>query len=551
MAKKTGGEAVVEAIVAEGIEMVFGNPGDHVLDIYDALRDEQRVRHILVMHESTAAFMAEGYGRLTGKPGVCIFTAGPGATNSVTGVAQALASASPMVHISGAVPSGARGEDIHTLFDLRGLARLFEPITKRSIYVERVEDIPQALAEAFQVACMGRPGPVHVEAPRDVLSASAELPPYAPRGAHRPAIPLDTVQQVARLLAEAKAPVIYAGRDVLRYHAAAELRELVERTQIPLVEAARDRGMLPDDHPMYAGFKVGWMTHPAAEYVMEGADLVFAIGVLLGSGYTSFLHEKRATLIDVEAEENPLAGSVDRRIAAAGDIKLFLADLLEACDRHTWSEDEGRAARLAALKAEFNQQLEDSYHPDASPIHPGYLMRVLRECLDHDAIVTRDSGTNNLVTRRYMPVFTPNSSLGPDWYTGMGCSLPYAMVSKLLFPKRQVVCTVGDAGFLMSYSDFPTVVREGLNIVVVVENNGGLGAVHMIQEARFGGRTFATDTLVPDLATYARSCGAEGYRVERPEELRGKLERALYCGRPAIVDVNTERRVMLPLWQHT
>jgi len=349
-----------------------------------------------------------------------------------------------MVHICGAVPSGSRGEDIHTVFHPRGLAQLFEPVTKQSTYVERVEDCPRAIAEAFQVACSGRPGPVHVEVPLDVLSSSAELPQYVPREANRPAIPPETVQEVARLLAQARAPVIYAGRDVLRYHASAELRKLVDQTEVPLVEAARERGMLPDDHPLYAGFKVGWMIHPAAEGIMEDADLVLAVGVLLGSPYTSFLREKGTRLIDVEVEENPLAASFERTIAAVGDIKRFLVELTVACERYTWSPDEERMARMAALRGEFNQQLEDSYHPDASPIHPGYLMRVLGECMDRDAIVTKDSGTNNLVTRRYMPMFTPNSSLGPDWYTGMGCSLPYAMVSKLLFPKRQVVCTVGD-----------------------------------------------------------------------------------------------------------
>lgn len=549
MATKTGGEAVVEAIVTEGIEVVFGNPGVHVLDIYDALRDERRVRHICVNHEATAAFMAEGYGRLAGKPGVCVVTAGPGATNSATGVAQALVSASPMVHISGTVPSGARGELTHTLFDPRALARFFEPITKRSIYVERLEECPEALAEAFQLARSGRPGPVHVELPLDVLSASAELPPYVPRAPARQAIPPETAHEVARLLAGAKAPVIYAGRDVLRCHASAELRELVERTHIPLVEATRDRGTLPDDHPLYAGFKVGWMTHPAADDILEGADLVLAIGVLLGSTYTSFLQAKGRTLIDVELEENPLAKPFDRRIAAVGDIKPFLANLIGACARYTWPTEEPLTERLAALRDGYNQQLEDSYHPGASPIHPGYLMRVLRECLERDAVVTVDSGTNSVVARRYMPIYTPNSSLGTDWYASMGCSLAYAMVSRLLFPKRQVVCVVGDAGFLMSYADFPTAVREGLNIVVVVENNGGLGAIHMLQEANFSGRTFQTDTLVPDLAAYARCCGAEGYRVESPEELRGALEDAFRCGKPAIVDVNTERNVPLPLWK--
>ncbi len=549
MTRKTGGEAVVEAIVAEGIEAVFGNPGDHVLGIYDALRHEPRVRHILVMHECTAAFMAEGYGRLTGKPGVCIFTAGPGATNSVTGVAQALVSASPMVHISGAVPSGSRGEDVHTLFDPRALARLFEQVTKRSFYAERLEKVPELLAEAFQLASSGRPGPVHVEIPLDFVGESAELPPYVRRGPERRAIPAEVAGEVARLLAQARAPVIYAGRDVLRCQAWSELRKLIEFTNIPLVEAARDHGMLPDDHPLYAGFNVGWLIHPAAQEVLEGADVVFAIGVFLGSEYTHFLQAQGGTLIAVESEENPLAGSFDRRVSAAGDIKLFLADLIEACKGYSWPVDEQLLAGLAARRDEFNQLLEDSYHPDASPIHPGYLMHVLRECMDQDAIVTRDSGTNNLVGRRYLPMYTPNSTHGPDWYTGMGCSLPYAMVSKLLFPERQVVCTVGDGGFLMSYADFPTVVKEGLNIVVIVENNGGLGTVQMLQEAKFDGRTFATEVFTPDLVAYARCCGAEGYRVERPEELRGVLEDALHCGKPAIVDVPTERRVMLPLWE--
>ena len=270
---------------------------------------------------------------------------------------------------------------------------------------------------------------------------------------------------------------------------------------------------------------------------------------MLGSGYTTFLKDKAAKLIDVELEENPLANPFERTIAAAGDIKLFLEHLTVACKEHPWPSNQERLASLERLRGEFEQQLEDTYHPNASPIHPGYIMKVLRECLERDAIITTDSGTNHVALRRYMPMYTPNSSLGPDWFASMGCSLPYAMVSKLLFPNRQVVCTVGDAGFLMSYADFPTAVSESLNIVVLVENNGGLGAIHMLQEARFGGRTFATDIQVPDLAAYARACGAEGYRVEWPQELCEVLKQALACGRTALVDVNTERNVPLPLWQ--
>jgi len=542
------GESVAEALREEGVGTVYSVPGSHIHPIYDGLSHVDGLRFVTVKQEPNASLMADAYGRLTGKPGVCVVTAGPGCLNSMAGVAQAYGAASPLVHISGAVPLKADREAFHGVDDPDFVNDMFGPITKWSVRVQRIEDIPEAMAKAFHIARSGRPGPVHVELPRVsdysefiLQEAPAVLPSYRPIPpvVARPD-PADVERFAKRMLA-ATAPVIAAGKGVIRQRAMHELAELADRLQAPVIFPQDAIGVISEDHPFYAGHFGGIQPHPVCGDVIKRADLILCIGMRMATAEMAALHrsaaDKPTIVVGFDDESDERYVGDDQLVA---DPKLFLDALLERLGNEHRPTDQALANRLAEAKTTMRRNLDEQtapYRGDA-PIYPGLVMEAMNKVLGDDAVVASDVGNCQMWARRYRRIATAESFMQSGVWNAMSFALPTALVAKMEFPKRDVVALAGDGAFLMTIGDLPTAAEYGANIVMVVMNNGTFGQTFMQQQSIYG-HTFGTTFASPDFAAIARACGAEGIRVSDPREVEDALRAGLAAtkDRPALVDV--------------
>ena len=540
------GAAVVEALRAEGVKHVFGLVGSHVLEVYDALADAPDIRHITVKHETTATGMADAYGRLTGKPGIALVTAGPGATNSLTGVAQAYMSASPMVHITGAVPRGASFESFHGVDKDDFLVRMFQEVTKWSISVQRPEDIPHILSRAFAIATSGRPGPVHVEIPQDVLTGDAvEMDAY--ERTEVPAVLLSDsdLSQLADLVRGSRRPVIWAGKGVRATHAHDELRELAELLQAPVIQSGDASGAIPDTHPLSTGQLSLYDRTPLQKALAAESDLILAIGERGATGHADVIFSlTSAPVVGIwlgndgeEADPRSIAGAV------AG-IRAGLNQLLEAIGDQQRQVDEALLLRIErgkdGLRKHIRQQVMHDYGND-KPMHYGAALDALPDLVDVDTIVLGDIGSHNQWTRLLLQSLNRNTYIPEGYWGAMGFGLPAAMAAKLAYPEKKVVTVTGDGCFLMASADFSTAVEAGINPVIIILNDRQYGMIVGMQEGYYG-RKAETDLNGPDFVAFARSFGADGVRVERPEDMRAAIERGLASPTIFVIDAACDYR---------
>ncbi|MGH8635395.1 MAG: thiamine pyrophosphate-binding protein, partial [Burkholderiales bacterium] len=495
------GEAVAEALREEGVERIYSVPGSHVHPIYDGLSRVSSIRMVTCKQESNVSLMADAYGRLTGKPGVCVVTAGPGCINSMAGVAQAYGAASPMVHISGAVPLKADREAFHGVDDPAFIHEMFKKITKWSARVERIEDIPGVMAKAFHIARSGRPGPVHVELPRlsdysefILQEARAVLPAYQalPIQVSKPE-PQD-VDRFAKRLMESRAPVIAAGKGVMRKGAMRELSELSMRLQAPVVFAQDAIGVIPEKHPFFAGHFQHYRSHPLCIEALKRTDLVLGVGLRAGTAELTELRqrapEKQLILIGFDDGPDPRYQGEDQRVA---DPRLFLTALLERLGNYQRPRDEALIRRLAEGKAAIRASLAAQNEPHRSdrPIHPGVLMDAMNALLDDNAVVASDVGNCQMWARTFRRIATPESFMQSGVWNAMSYGLPTAMVAKMEFPGRDVIALAGDGAFLMTIGDLPTAAEYGANILMIVLNDGAFGQTFM-QQTNLYGHTYGT-----------------------------------------------------------
>jgi len=547
------GEAVAEALREEGVERVFSVPGSHIHPIYDGLSRVPSIRFVTCKTEPNTSLMADAYGRLTGKPGVCIVTAGPGGLNSMAGVGQAYGAASPLVHIGGAVPLKADMEAFHGVDDPAFVNDMFRKITKWSARVERIEDIPETMAKAFHIARSGRPGPVHVELPREsdyseyiLQQERAVLPAYRslPTIVTKPD-PAD-VDRCAKRLMESRAPVIAAGKGVIRQGAMRELSELSMKLQAPVVFAQDAIGVIPESHPFFAGHFQHYRSHPLCVEALKHTDLILGIGLRAGTAEMSELRERaperEMILIGFDDAPNNRYQGADQRVA---DPKLFLAALLERMGGYQRPEDEAAIARMAAGKAALRRNIaaQADPHRNDKPIYPGVLMEAMNAALDDDAIVASDVGNCQMWARTYRRIATPESFMQSGVWNAMSYGLPTAIVAKMEFPNRDVVGLAGDGAFLMTIGDLPTAVEYGANILMVVLNDGAFGQTFM-QQTNIYGHTYGTTFQSPHFADIAKACGAEGIRVTEPKDVESALHQALAATktRPALLEVVVAQR---------
>ena len=520
-----GGEAVVEALMSEGVEVVFGIPGVHTLDIYDALYDRPQVRQIVTRHEQGAAFMADGYARASGKVGVVLAITGPGVTNASTGIGQAYADGSPLLVISSEVDSQRKGKgNLHELKDQLGM---LSSITLWNARAESVSEIPRLIHQAMERAWSGWPGPVHVEIPIDVLAAEGEVElTGAAQPPRSPANPADVAKGVELLLAAGQA-VIYAGWGVTVSQASLELIELAERLQAPVLTTPVGKGAMPEDHPLCLG--AGWREGGIVAGIVEQAEVGLAVGTRLGAMETrSWSLPVPGRLIHIDPEPGNIGRGYPTELGLIGDPKRVLRQILDRLGPISRpSHDE----EMATAKAEIVQRLE------ARSPEMRRLIYDLRGAMDRSAILSMDLTIPSYWASTYFPVYEPRTFLNPYNFMALGFGLPAGIGAKIARPDRQVVVICGDGGFMFTAQELATAVKYGLDISIVLFNNDCYGAIRRHQQRRRGGRVIAADLVNPDFVKFAEAFGIKGVRLSSPAELGPALREALQARELRLIEV--------------
>ena len=522
-------ELLVRCLENEGVDLVFGLPGEETLELTDALLGS-RTRFIEARHEQGAAFMADVYGRLSGKAGVCLSTLGPGATNLLTGVADAFLDRAPLVAITGQASLNRRHKESHQYIDVMSM---FKPVTKWSASIPKAEVIPEAVRKAFKIAQTEKPGATHLELPEDVAEEQiGDASQLQPLFVQAPVMPEPSPAQVARAvrtISGAQRPVILAGNGVIRSRAHEAVRQFARRLHIPVLHTFMAKGTLPDSEPLSL-YTIGLLARDYTSAVMEQADVVIAIGydfVEYAPCFWNPHRDKRIVHIDgspAEVDEHYIV-----EVGLLGDLRHSL-DLIGAAVPPfdlSWSS----ISRKTVLDG-FEAEVAGS---PSWPLRPQHLMRELRAALRPDDLVICDVGAHKLWMARMFPCEVPNSCIISNGFAAMGIAVPGAIAAKLSFPERRVVAVTGDGGFLMNSQELETAVRLALPLVVLVWRDNGYGVIRWKQQLRFG-RTSAVEFGNPDLVQYARSFGAIGYRVAEPSELRPVLEEALKSKVPVVID---------------
>ncbi len=531
-----GAQALMEALRREAAEMIFGIPGGASLPIYDALYDAEGIKHILVRHEQVASHAAVGYARASGKVGVCTATSGPGATNLVTGITDALMDSTPIVAITGQVPRPVIGNDAFQEADVTGITM---PITKWNTLVMHAHDIPRAVREAFYLARTGRPGPVLVDIPRDVSQemCTPEFPDEVTIPGYRPILDgsPNQIALAAEALAAAERPVIYAGGGIIAANATPELTALMEKTRIPVLLTLMGKGGVDEHNPLCLGM-LGMHGSAFANYAINEADVILAVGVRFDDRVTGRLKDfaPRARFIHIDIDPAEIGKNKPAHIPIVGDAKRVLASLTA----------QTTPPKIDAWWKQINEWRERypyRYRQRDGRISNVYVCDVLNRLTGGAAIVATDVGQHQMWAAQWYQCREPRSFITSGGLGAMGFGFPAAMGAKFARPDRQVVAVVGDGGFIMTLQDLITASEHGLSMAVIVLNNGALGMVRQWQTFFYNGRHSASIMRSPDFAKVAEVFGCRGIRVERPEQVEPALRAALETeGQPCVVDVITD-----------
>ena len=527
MAIMTGAQALVRSLAREGVEVVFALPGVQIMDAYDALHDEPGIRLVTVRHEQSTTFMADGYARTTGKVGVGLVVPGPGALNAAAGLGTAYAASSPVLLVSGQIESYNLGKERGALHEVEDLQDVFRPITKWCSRIMSVEGIPGGVHEAMRQLGTGRPRPVELEIPWDVLprQGDADLPEAEVYPGRSP--DPSKIKEAAELLAHARRPLIWAGGGTIHGGASAEVVELASALNAPVITTPQGKGVIPETSPFslgafYYGHGPGYRTLPQC-------DVVLAVGSRLHlTPSVPWAFQPHQKLIHVDADPEELGRNHTTRVGIVADSKAGLRALLEELDG---GSSEWSPAELAAIKDETHREIEGM-----APLQVDILETLRRE-LDDDAIVV--AGTTDVGYWSYLafPVAAPRSYLTTSYFATLGFSFPTAVGAKIGNPDRQVVALCGDGGFMYGVPDLATAVQERANLVSLVFNNGSYGASLSDQQTRFGGREYGTRFHNPDFARMAESFGAVGVKLGGPAELGDALRDALKADAPVVIEV--------------
>lgn len=532
----SGSRALIKALEREGVDVVFGIPGGAIMPVYDELLNSG-LRHVLARHEQSAAHMADGYARASGRVGVCMATSGPGATNLLTGVATAYLDSTPLVAITGQVPTHMMGRDAFQEIDAVGI---YTHVTKYSFQPQRPEEIPWTVRAAFFLASTGRTGPVHIDLPKDVQTGEAEMafPDAVEIRGYRPYVPPDpaAVARALDMLLESERPIILAGGGVIKSGAHDYLLQLAESALIPVASTLMGKGAIPEDHPLALGL-VGMHGTVQANKLVNEADLILAIGVRFSDRTTmevrGFAPDARIVHFDVDPTE--VSKNVRASHAVIGDLRSSLKLLLEMF------RERARTGNWGAWRRRVNEvssEWRDRILGTKSEFSPPYLLKAMREVLPPGAIVATEVGQNQMWAALYFRALRPRTFITSGGLGTMGFGFPAAIGAKAARPDVPVVDIAGDGSFMMTMNSLATSIDEKLPVIVVILNNSSLGMVAQWQRLFYNRRYAATlFGANPDFVRLAESFGAEGVRVYSLDEFRSALARAMRTEVTTVIDV--------------
>ena len=532
--KLNGARIIAQSLVEEGVKVIFGMPGGAITPFYDVL-PEFPIHHVLVRHEQGAGHMADGYGRASEDVGVCCATSGPGALNLVPGIAAAYLDSSPMVAITANVPTSQIGKDVFQECDITGITL---PITKHNYLVERVEELPAVMKEAFYLARTGRPGPVLVDVPKDVLLAetefvypkSVQLPGYNPTKQGNMA----QIKKAAAAIKGAQKPVIIAGQGVLISRAEKELLALAETTGIPVVTTLLGIGGFPESHPLSFGL-LGLHGMAYANYAVHDCDLMVAIGMRFDDRVTGKVDEfaPNAKVIHIDIDPAEIGKNVRVTVPIVGDVKLVLERLNQELEPSGYQEwvDQISAWRMKHPATEVRE---------SDTLLPQLPIKTLYEVTEGKAIIVSDVGQHQMWAAQLYWYDEPRTFITSGGMGTMGFSLPAAIGVKMARPEKEVWVIVGDGSLQMTLQELATAIQEGVNIKIALINNSCLGMVRQIQDLFYEKNFVATPLTGPDWVKLAEAYGIPGLRATRPEEVRSVIERAREIKGPVLIDFQVE-----------
>lgn len=540
--KKTAAELLVECLLEEGVEVIFGIPGEENLAVIEALCGHPEIRFITVRHEQGAAFMADVYGRLKGRAGVCLATLGPGATNLVTGVADADSDGAPLVAITGQVGT----ERMHiTSHQFLNLTKIFEPITKRTKMVVNPESINEIVRLAFKYAESEKPGAAHIDLPVNVgkMLVSSREQPIRRKTAPREYADLSTIEAAAGILFQAENPVILAGAGAIRAHASEAVTHFAHSLKIPVVNTMMSKGIIPFDSK-YSMWTVGIPQKDYQNKMLEKADVILSVGYdLVEYAPRKWNPDMNKTIIHIDLRPAHINKYYQARVEVVGDISDSLDKIVCRCSRSKEPVEDLRIKEM--MMDEYNLYEND----DAFPVKPQKILRDVRKALGPDDILVSDVGAHKMWIARHYHCYRPNTCIISNGFASMGIAIPGAIAAKYLYPHKRILAVTGDGGFMMNCQELETAYREQIPIVVLIFHDDSYGLIKWKQMDQYG-RSSCVDFTNPDFVKLAEAMNCVGYRIEKADELLPTLEKSFSQTVPVVIDCPVDYSENVKLTEH-
>ncbi|MGM6660169.1 acetolactate synthase 3 large subunit [Vibrio parahaemolyticus] len=543
----SGAEMVVQSLIEENVEQIFGYPGGSVLDIYDALHAKtDQIKHVLVRHEQAATHMADGYARATGKPGVVLVCSGPGATNTITGIATAYMDSIPMIVISGNVPNSLIGNDAFQECDIVGVSR---PVVKHSFLVKKAEDIPETIKKAFYISTTGRPGPVVIDLPKDVMNPQIKLPYQYPESISMRSYKPTTsghkgqIKKALKSLIEAKKPVLYVGGGAVISGAHEHILELADKLNLPVVSTLMGLGAFPGTHKNSLGM-LGMHGTYEANMAMHEADLIFGIGGRFDDRTTNNLEKycPNAKVMHIDIDPSSISKNVKVDLPIVGSAEKVLTTMLGLLAEQDCSNDEAAITKWWDDIQVWRDRQCLSYETSSDRIKPQQVIETLHKLTNGDAYVASDVGQHQMFAALYYPFNKPRRWINSGGLGTMGFGLPAGMGVKFAMPEEEVVVVTGDGSIQMNIQELSTAMQYDIPVKIINLNNRFLGMVKQWQDIIYQGRhSNSYMSSVPDFAAIAEAYGHVGIRIETPDQLEEGLQKALDMkDRLVFVDINVD-----------
>ncbi|HYQ58026.1 MAG TPA: biosynthetic-type acetolactate synthase large subunit [Draconibacterium sp.] len=538
----TGSQALILSLMEEGVDTIFGYPGGAIMPVYDALYDfDKEVKHILTRHEQGAIHGAQGYARVTGKPGICFATSGPGATNLMTGIADAMIDSTPLVCITGQVASPLLGTDAFQESDVLGMSI---PVTKWNYQVTSPEEIPEAIAQAFYIASTGRPGPVVIDLTKDAqfgeldfkYKKCTKIRSYVPEMRVDP----HQIQAAAELIDAAKKPLLLFGHGIIIGKAEEELKSFIEKTGIPAAWTLMGLSALPTEHPLNVGM-LGMHGNYGPNKLTNEADLIIAVGMRFDDRVTGKVSEyaKNAKIIHIEIDPAEIDKIIKTDVAILGDSKKALKMLTDNVKPNKFDEWHEEFKKCDAIEQE--KVIQKDLYPTKPGLTMGEAVRIASEKTNHEAVLVTDVGQHQMIAQRYFKFKNSRSNVTSGGLGTMGFCLPAAMGAQLGAPNRTVIAMVGDGGFQMTIQELGTIAQNKLPVKIMLLNNNFLGMVRQWQQLFFEKRYSFTELHNPDFIMIGKGFGIDGHTVDKREDLEAGIQKMIDHDGPYLLEVKIEK----------